>query len=65
MDGHTRVAIEVRTTTGTSDPIDAIDHRKRDRVGRLASTAEADRVDLIGIRVDGRGMDVHWLPGGS
>jgi putative endonuclease len=65
MDGSTRVVVEVRTTTGTGDPIDAIDHQKRDRVGRLAAKGEADRVDLIGIRLDDRGMDVHWLPGGS
>lgn len=62
-DGETRVAVEVRTTTGRSDPIDALDESKRSRVARLGAIAGADRVDLVGIGVRLEGLDIHWVPG--
>lgn len=65
IDGGERVAFEVRTITGPGDPIDAVDHAKRRRVRRLAAAQGLHRVDLIGIRVDGEGFDVHWVPGAS
>lgn len=62
-DGETRVAVEVRTTTGRSDPIDALDESKRSRVARLGAMAGADRVDLVGVGVGLQGLDIHWVPG--
>lgn len=63
MDGSRRVAVEVRTTTHSQDPIDAVDLTKRRKVERLARSAGADRVDFIGILFGDEGIDVHWLPG--
>lgn len=65
VDGGTTVAVEVRTTTGSADPLDAADEPKRRRVRRLAAAVGADRVDFVGLRVDAGGVDVHWLPGPS
>ncbi len=62
-DGRTRVAVEVRTTTGRSDPIDALDDSKRWRVARLGAVAGADRVDLLGVGIGLEGLDIHWVPG--
>lgn len=61
-DGELLVAAEVRTSSGGGDPIDAIDGEKRRRVARLAGLLGADRVDFVGVRVDGDGFDVHWVP---
>lgn len=61
-DHGVRVAVEVRTRIGGGDPIDAIDQPKRDHVIRLARRAGATRVDLIGIRLDSGGVDIHWVP---
>lgn len=65
IDGCARTVVEVRATTGSVDPLDAADERKRRRVRALARSAGCDRVDFIGIRVDPAGFDVHWLPGGG
>lgn len=64
VDGSERVAVEVRTVTGRTDPIDAIGEEKRFHVRSLASQIGADRVDFVAIRLDLLGFDVHWLPGG-
>ena len=62
-DGADRVVIEVRTTHQEGDPIDRVDSDKRRRVARLACGLGAHRIDLIGIRFDESGFDVHWVPG--
>lgn len=62
-DGKARVAVEVRTITAESDPIEAVDEAKRSRVARLGSRAGAQRIDLIGVAIGKTGMDIHWLPG--
>jgi Holliday junction resolvase-like predicted endonuclease len=62
-DGETRVAVEVRTTTGQADPIDALDDAKRSRVARLGAMVGADRVDLVGVGIGYEGLDIHWVPG--
>ncbi|TDI36144.1 MAG: YraN family protein [Acidobacteria bacterium] len=63
IDGNTQVVVEVRTTRHLADPIDAIGEAKRRRVKGLVGGSGAHRVDFIGIRIDGTGFDVHWLPG--
>jgi Holliday junction resolvase-like predicted endonuclease len=59
-----KVAIEVRTIRGGSDPIDAIDAAKRERVRRLAHQTGATRIDFVGIRLESDAVVVHWVPGG-
>jgi Holliday junction resolvase-like predicted endonuclease len=63
VDGKTRVAVEVRTTRQSEDPIDAVGEKKRQRVRGLAGSVGAHRVDFIGVRLDDGGIDFHWLPG--
>ena len=65
IDGGDRVAVEVRTTSGPADPIDAVDAAKRRQVSRLGRQIGANRIDFIGIRVGNTAMDIHWLPGRS
>ena len=62
-DGYRRVAVEVRTITGSGDPIDAVDSAKRDRVRRLAAIQGAGRVDLIGVGLRSDHVEIHWVPG--
>jgi Holliday junction resolvase-like predicted endonuclease len=59
-----KVAIEVRTIRGGSEPIDAIDPAKRRKVRRLAHQTGASRVDFVGIRLESDAVVVHWVPGG-
>jgi len=63
MDGSQRVAVEVRTVRKHEDPIDAVDHAKRRQVHKLAGQIRASRVDFVGVLVDAKGVDVHWVPG--
>src|SRR5690606_11920060 len=62
-DGGTRVAVEVRTTRGRDDPVDAADPAKRERASGLAHRIGARRFDVIGFGFDPAGFDVHWVPG--
>lgn len=55
------MAIEVRTTTGSGDPIDAIGEEKRRHVRRLASSVGASRVEFVGIGLDRTGVTVHLV----
>ena len=62
VDRGVRVAVEVRTRIGGDDPVDAADHAKRAHVATLARQVGATRVDVVGIRLDRNGVDVHWVP---
>ena len=64
-DGDVRVAVEVRTTTGPGDPIDAVDQAKRVHVAALARRLGTSRVDLIGVGLRHWGIEIHWVPGGN
>lgn len=61
-DGHLTVAVEVRTRVGGSDPADAADQRKRVHAASIARRTGASRFDVVGVRVDRYGFDVHWVP---
>ena len=61
QDGPDLVAVEVRTRSGGSDPIDAVGMTKRDRVRHLASLVGATRVDFVGVRITDDGVDFHWV----
>ena len=63
LDGAIRVVVEVRTITGTADPVDAIGHAKRLQVRRLAGQLGAGRVDFLGVRLSHGDVAVHWVPG--
>jgi Holliday junction resolvase-like predicted endonuclease len=63
VDRGTRVAYEVRSRFGGSDPVDAAGAGKRSHVAALARAVGAARADLIGIRIDPKGFDLHWVPG--
>jgi len=65
LDDGTQVAVEVRTTRYSDDPIDAVGVEKRRWVRRLARGVGAHRVDFMGLRLDKDGFDVHWLPGSN
>ncbi|HEU4894832.1 MAG TPA: YraN family protein [Acidimicrobiia bacterium] len=58
-----RVAVEVRSVTSEGDPIDAVDHRKRAHVARIAAAAGVSRVDLVGVGFRPWGVEIHWVPG--
>lgn len=62
-DNGARVVVEVRTTTGPGDPIDAVTYEKRRRVRSLASRLGATRVDFIGVLLSEDSVEVHWVPG--
>ncbi|MCI0543951.1 MAG: YraN family protein [Actinobacteria bacterium] len=63
VDRGTRVAFEVRTRVGGADPVDAAGAGKRSHAAALARRAGAFRLDVIGLRLDATGFDLHWVPG--
>lgn len=58
-----RVAVEVRSITGTSPLLEAFDDAKADQVRRLAGEIRPPcrRVDLVAVRFGPRFVDLHWL----
>jgi putative endonuclease len=64
-DGTKFVAVEVKTTSDGSDPVDAVDNRKMGLVGRTASaiTYPISRVDIVAIRLGQTGVEIRWLRG--
>lgn len=64
-DGSAYVAVEVKTTSDGSDPIDAVDDRKFDLVQRTAGGLDwpISRVDIVAVRVDRVGIEFRWLRG--
>ena len=63
-DGAERVAVEVRATVGSIDPIDAIDPAKRRKVRQLAGRLGAGRVDMVGVKLSSQACEIHWVPAG-
>ncbi|HUG31832.1 MAG TPA: YraN family protein [Acidimicrobiia bacterium] len=62
-DSGTKVVLEVRTSTGPGDPIDAVDPTKRSHVRRLGARLGASRVDFVGVGFRPWGVVIHWVPG--
>jgi putative endonuclease len=64
-DGSQLVAVEVKTTSDGSDPVDVVDDRKMGLVGRTASSVSypISRIDIVGIRLDASGVEIRWLRG--
>lgn len=63
--GRTQVVVEVRTITGTQDPLEAYGPDKRRRVGRLARRLAADRVDVVAIRLTPDAAEFRWVRGAA
>ena len=63
VDGTTRVVVEVRTVTGSYDPIDAIGEEKKRHVQDLGLRVGSSRVDFLGVGLTPTGFDVHWVVG--
>jgi putative endonuclease len=64
-DGAEKVAVEVRSITGPSDPLEAFDDAKATQVGRLAGLAGAHRVDLVAVRISPEAAEIRWVKGAS
>ncbi len=60
--GSTRFLIEVRSRVSDSAPIEAFDHAKRERLGRLSREVGLSRVDLVAVGFGSRFIAVHWIP---
>lgn len=65
MDGRDRVAVEVKSTTGIDDPLEAVDDYKWSRVERAVSAYPGviTRIDLVGVREGSDGVSITWLRG--
>ncbi len=61
FDGR-RVAVEVKTATGDTDPVYHFDTAKSDQVRSLASRRGIHRVDYVGVAITPMGALVRWLP---
>lgn len=62
-DRGVRVAVEVRSITGSRPLLEAFDAAKADQVWRLAGEIRPPcrRVDLVAVRFGPRFVDLHWL----
>jgi putative endonuclease len=63
VDGGRKVVVEVRTITGSGEPLAAFGHGKAAQVSRLARKVRAHRVDLMAIRLGPLGADIRWVRG--
>lgn len=63
IDRGIRVAVEVRSITGSRPLLEAFDDAKADQVWRLAGEIRPPcrRVDLVAVRFGPRFIDLHWL----
>lgn len=62
-DGNRKVVVEVRTITGPSEVLDAFPAVKATRVGALARSFGADRVDFVGVRLGPDAVEFRWAKG--
>ena len=59
------VVVEVKTSSNGDDPIEAVSDTKAVRVRRAADGYRlvVDRIDVITVEIDRRGVTIRWLPG--
>lgn len=62
VDDGAPLVVEVRSTTGRADPIDAISAGKRRRVRILANRLGIPRVAYLGVGLHSWGVEMHWVP---
>ncbi len=60
MDGDQRLIAEVRATSYSLYPLDAIGDAKREQVRRLAGRLGVGRIDAVGIGLFPEFYIVHW-----
>lgn len=65
LDGPVRVSVEVRTVTGSQDPLQAFGFEKASRVRSLANRIGAQRVDLVAIRLKPEAAEARWVKGAA
>ncbi len=60
-----RVVFEVRSVTGSDDPVHAYDEQKSEQVRRLARLVRphCHRIDLVAVGFRSNGVEVTWLRG--
>ena len=63
LDGSVPVLAEIRTTTSTRYPLDAIGPVKRDQLVKLATRVTIKRIDLLGVGINNSAVVFHWAPG--
>lgn len=58
-------AVEVKTTSDGSDPIEAVDERKMSLIARTAASADRkiDRIDIVTVAMSLTGVEIRWLRG--
>ncbi|MEZ5175872.1 MAG: YraN family protein [Acidimicrobiia bacterium] len=64
-DGDRRVAVEVKTTSDGSDPLDAVDDVKVGLIIRTAASLRQtiDRIDVVAVAMTPSTLEVRWLLG--
>lgn len=62
VDRGRRLVVEVRTTSDSEFPLDALTDEKRARVRRLAGLLGIGRVDGLGVGVFDGHVIIHWDP---
>lgn len=64
-EGRTLVAVEVKYSTGATDPLESVDEAKLHRFARAVGGAGRPiaRMDLVGISRRSDGVVVRWLRG--
>jgi len=64
-DASTVAAVEVKTTTDGSDPLNAIDDRKVALLGRTSASLDTPvaRLDVVSVRATRDGVVLRWLKG--
>jgi putative endonuclease len=63
--GGVTAAVEVKTSVNGDDPLEAVDDAKFGRFVRAVGglDLQIDRIDLVGIAADERGITIRWLSG--
>lgn len=61
LEAGQRVVVEVRSITGSGEPLDAYGQEKAAQVGRLARLLGADRVDLVALRLGEEAAEIRWV----
>ena len=64
-DGRINVAVEVKTSTDGSDPVEAVDDFKMNILARTAAGLDIPigRFDIVGVTLGSDGAVVRWLRG--
>ncbi|MDJ0792136.1 MAG: YraN family protein [Acidimicrobiia bacterium] len=62
-EGAAVAAVEVKTSTNGDDPLEAVDDAKFARIERAVVGLEwrINRIDLVGVAAERRGVTIRWL----